>query len=81
MKAMLEARIVAASTQRPVDFEHGAIAGRDRITFSSQGSPKIANISPAYHCSHSDCRNGLSELIFVKRAVWEIKLLAELFAE
>jgi hypothetical protein len=49
MKAMLEARIVAASTQRPRDFEHGAAAGRDRITFSSQGSRTTAHILVAYH--------------------------------
>src|SRR5713226_7942904 len=48
MKAMLEARMVAASTQRPLDFEHGAAAGRDRITFSSQGSRKRAHIFAAY---------------------------------
>jgi hypothetical protein len=49
MNAMLEARMVAASTQRPRDFEHGAAAGRERITFSSQGSWKIAHILAAYH--------------------------------
>jgi hypothetical protein len=38
MNAMLEARIVAVSTQRPADFEHGAVAARERITLSSQGS-------------------------------------------
>jgi hypothetical protein len=44
MNAMLEARMVAASTQRPLDFEHGAVAGRDRITFSSQGSRNTAHM-------------------------------------
>jgi len=34
---MLEARMVAARIQRPRAFEHGAVAGPDRITFSSQG--------------------------------------------
>jgi hypothetical protein len=38
MNAMLEARMVAASTQRPLDFEHGDAGARDRIMFSSQGS-------------------------------------------
>src|SRR5260370_37586320 len=49
MKAMLEARMVAASTQRPLDFDHGAVAARDRITFSSQGSRNSAHIFAAYH--------------------------------
>jgi len=49
MNAMLEARIVAARIQRPLDFEHGAVAGRDRITFSSQGSRKTAHIVAVYH--------------------------------
>src|SRR5258707_13818778 len=49
MKAMLEARIVAASTQRACDFGHGAVAGRDRITLSSQGSRTTAHILVAYH--------------------------------
>jgi hypothetical protein len=48
MKAMLEARIVAASVQRPRDFEHGVIAGRDRITFSSQGSWMSPHILASY---------------------------------
>jgi hypothetical protein len=38
IKAMLEARMVAARIQRPLVFEHGALCGADRITFSSQGS-------------------------------------------
>jgi hypothetical protein len=49
MNAMLEARMVAASTQRPHDFEHGAAAGRERITFSSQGSWKIAHMFATHH--------------------------------
>jgi hypothetical protein len=49
MKAMLEARMVAARIQRPLVFEHGAIAARDRITFSSQGSRKRAHMFAAYH--------------------------------
>jgi hypothetical protein len=48
MNAMLEARMVAARIQRPLDFEHGAVADRDRITFSSQGSRKRAHIFEAY---------------------------------
>jgi hypothetical protein len=48
MNAMAEARMVAASTQRPLDFEQGAPAGRDRITFSSQGSRKSAHMFAAY---------------------------------
>src|SRR5215469_8201273 len=46
MKAMLEARMVAARTQRPRDFEQGAVSGPDRITFSSQGSRRTAHIFP-----------------------------------
>src|SRR4029450_2424380 len=38
MNAMLEARVVATSTQRPATFEQGALAGRDRIMLSSHGS-------------------------------------------
>jgi hypothetical protein len=38
IKAMLEARMVAARIQRPRLFEHGAAAGPDRIMFSSQAS-------------------------------------------
>jgi len=48
MNAMLEARIVAARIQRPLVFEHGAVAGRDRITFSSQGSRKSAHMFAEY---------------------------------
>jgi len=35
---MLDARVVATSTQRPDDFGQGAEAGRERIMLSSQGS-------------------------------------------
>jgi hypothetical protein len=48
MNAMAEARMVAARIQRPLDFEQGVVAGRDRITFSSQGSRKIAHMFAAY---------------------------------
>jgi hypothetical protein len=48
MNAMLEARMVAARIQRPLVFEQGDVAGRDRITFSSQGSRKTAHIIEAY---------------------------------
>src|SRR5438093_8343983 len=51
MKAMLEARIVAASTQRPRDFEHGAAAGRERTTFSSHGSRTNAHMMLDCHRS------------------------------
>ncbi len=50
MNAMLEARVVAASTQRPEDFGQGAVAGRDRIMLSSQGSRMNADMIAAYHC-------------------------------
>src|SRR5436190_15542751 len=50
MKAMLEARIVAASTPRPRDLEHDPVADRDLITFSSQGSRTTAHILVTYHC-------------------------------
>jgi hypothetical protein len=71
---MLEASVVATSTQRPLDFGHGAVVGRDRITFSSQGSPKIANIFSAYHCRQWCSPNGFPKLILVKCAVEEIKI-------
>jgi hypothetical protein len=48
MNAMLEARMVAARIQRLLGFEQGAVAGRDQITFSSQGSRKIAHMFLAY---------------------------------
>jgi hypothetical protein len=38
MNAILEARVVAVSTQGPEAFEHGAVAGRERMMLSSQGS-------------------------------------------
>jgi hypothetical protein len=44
---MLDARIVAASTQRPEDFGQGAVAGCDRIMLSSQGSRMNADICSA----------------------------------
>jgi len=44
MNAMLEARIVAASTQRPRDFEQGSPAGAERIMLSSHGSRMNANM-------------------------------------
>src|SRR2546421_12140707 len=44
MNAMLEARIVAARIQRPLDFERGALAARERITFSSHGSRRIPHM-------------------------------------
>jgi hypothetical protein len=38
MNAMLDARIVAASTQRPRDLLQASAVDRERITFSLQGS-------------------------------------------
>src|SRR6266511_3791637 len=38
INAMLDARVVATSTQRPASFEQGAADGRERIMLSSQGS-------------------------------------------
>ena len=49
MNAMLEARVVAASTQRPEDFEQGAVAGCDRIMLSSQGSRMNPDMMVAWH--------------------------------
>jgi hypothetical protein len=42
---MLEARVVATSTQRPARFEQGAVAGAERIALSSQGSRMNASIT------------------------------------
>src|SRR5437016_12583651 len=44
MNAMLEASVVAVSTQRPEDFEQGAAVGYDWIIPSSQGSRMNAAI-------------------------------------
>jgi hypothetical protein len=44
MNAMLDARVVAASTQCPASFEQGAVAGRERIMLSSHGSWTTGNI-------------------------------------
>src|SRR6266446_8172497 len=44
MNAMLEARMVAARTQRPRALEHVDPGGCDRIRFSSHGSRTIAHI-------------------------------------
>ncbi len=44
MNAMLEASVVAASTQRPANLEQGAAAGRERIMLSSHGSWRTGNI-------------------------------------
>jgi len=45
---MLEARVVAASTQRPEGFGQEAVAGRERIMLSSQGSRMNADMIAAY---------------------------------
>src|SRR6266487_6584162 len=50
IKAILEARVVATSTQRPAIFEHGALAGRERITLSSHGSRIDVSMMTASHC-------------------------------
>src|ERR1700741_5137587 len=50
MKAILEARVVATSTQRPANFGQGALAGRERITLSSQGSRIDANMIESSRC-------------------------------
>jgi hypothetical protein len=47
INAMLEARVVVTSTQRPARFEQGAAAGAERITLSSHGSAMNANIRTA----------------------------------
>src|SRR5258707_13173020 len=44
MNAMLDARMVAARTQRPRVFSQGAVPAPERTTFSSQGSRKSAYI-------------------------------------
>jgi hypothetical protein len=46
INAILEARVVATSTQRPAGFEQGARAGRERITVSSHGSWRTGDIFP-----------------------------------
>src|SRR6266481_3403814 len=59
MNAMLDARMVAVSTQRPRDFSHGAIAAPARTTFSSQGSRKSAHI----------CANSVFAKCVVRKAI------------
>jgi DNA-binding transcriptional ArsR family regulator len=41
---------VAASTQRPANFEQGALAGRERITLSSHGSRIDVNMMVSSYC-------------------------------
>jgi hypothetical protein len=50
MNAMLEASVVAVSTQGPEAFEQGAVAGAERIMLASQGSWMNAGICAAYRC-------------------------------
>src|SRR4029450_8942306 len=50
IKAILEARVVATSTQRPASFEQGALAKRERITLSSQGSWIDVSMMGSFHC-------------------------------
>src|SRR5260370_17477867 len=59
MNAMLDARMVAARTQRPRDFSHGAVAAPARTTFSSQGSRKSAHI----------CANSVFAKCVVRKAI------------
>jgi len=58
MNAMLEARVVAASTQRPARFEQGAAAGSERITLSPHGSRRIGNMVTVHYCPGSSHRHG-----------------------
>src|SRR5947207_150350 len=51
IKAMLEARVVATSTQRPASFEQGALAKRERITLSLQGSWIDVSMTAIFHFS------------------------------
>src|SRR5438046_9626244 len=51
IKAMLEARVVATSTQRPASFEQGALAKRERITLSLQGSWIDVSMMTIFHFS------------------------------
>src|SRR5438067_13159856 len=51
IKAILEARVVATSTQRPATFEQGALARRERITLSSQGSWIDVSMMAIFHFS------------------------------
>jgi hypothetical protein len=69
IKAILEARVVATSTQRPANFEQGALAGRERITLSSQGSRVNPNIMMARHCQSLFSGGQLRISIFHKAIV------------
>jgi hypothetical protein len=46
---MLEASIVATSTQSLARFEQGALASRERITLSPQGSWIDLSMMAAFH--------------------------------
>src|SRR5881397_1254726 len=63
IKAILEARVVATSTQRPASLEQGALAGRERITLSSQGSWIDVSMTASSRCravaAQSSVRSGL----------------------
>src|SRR4030095_10837325 len=55
IKAILEARVVATSTQRPTSFEQGALGKRERITLSPQGSwIDVSMVAASSHCR--ECR-------------------------
>src|SRR6266480_218446 len=56
IKAMLEARVVATSTQRPASFEQGALAKRERITLSLQGSWINVSMMTIFHFSSGRSR-------------------------
>src|SRR6266481_9498885 len=62
IKAILEARVVATSTQRRSSFEQGALARRERITLSLQGSWIDVSMMTFSHCraaaAQSSVRSG-----------------------
>src|SRR5438094_7122867 len=61
MNAMLEASVVAVSTQRPEDFEQGAAVGYDWIMPSSQGSRMNAAIFATNNRQTNLAPHGFSE--------------------
>ena len=60
MNAMLEARVVAASTHGPKDLGQGAVAGRERIMLASQGSWMNAGMAAANNRQTSVASHGFS---------------------
>src|SRR5436305_9759792 len=86
INAILEARVVATSTQRPAIFEHGALAKRERIMLSSQGSWIDVGMMASYfrdvrtrrHCAFPFLQLQANVEFFICVAVGSILLLNQM---